>query len=169
MSRRLFWRSCSNRTFNVASRWNNVSILSGVQGFVNHKWGITSKLCNHFGINIMSKITLNHHTNRPHAQLTWIEQLSNQNQKYYIYNMLLIARDFGFKTTGASNTRFYGTKSQSRRPAVHFFPYYGWDKQYNSLCGNKIIAGRHTIRKTINHGNHKWYWNKYIQHFWGTI
>lgn len=77
MSRRLLWRSFSNRRFNVTSRWNNVSILSGVQGFGNHKLGTTSKLYNHFGINITNKIALNRSTNRPEARLTWIEQLSN--------------------------------------------------------------------------------------------
>jgi len=77
MCRRLFWRSCSNRRLNVASRWNNVSILSCVQGFGNHKLGTTSKLTNNFGISIMSKIVLNHPTHRPQAQLTWIEQPSD--------------------------------------------------------------------------------------------
>jgi hypothetical protein len=60
--------------------------------------------------------------------------------------MPLTAREFGVKTSGASSTRFYGSKSQPRH-AVHFIPNSVSDKQYNYLCGYKIIAEKHTIRK----------------------
>jgi hypothetical protein len=70
---------------------------------------------------------------------------------FFFMNKLLTVKDFAVKTTGASNTRFYGTKFEWWRHAVHFIPNSGSDTQYNSLCGYKIIAGKHTIRNTINH------------------